>query len=56
LPCPASTIARIASSSIAASKASVSSAIIVSFIALRTSGRFSQMRATPGASWVSMVW
>ena len=34
---------------------SVSSAITVSFIALRRSGRFSQITATPCCRWVSMV-
>ena len=55
LPRPASTMARIASSSIAQSNASLNSAIIVSSMALRSSGRFSQISATPGASSVSMV-
>jgi hypothetical protein len=55
LPWPASTIARTSSSSPARSKASVSSAMTVSFIALRTSGRFSQIRATPAFSCVCRV-
>jgi len=55
LPWPASTIARTSSSSPARSNASVSSAMTTSFIALRSSGRFSQIRATPWFSCVCRV-
>src|SRR5216684_2051795 len=55
LPRPASTTARTAGSRSSSPKAAVSSAIIVSLKALRTSGRLSQRTATPRPAWISMV-
>src|SRR5437773_7270630 len=55
LPRPASTTARTAGSCSSSPNAAVSSAIIVSLKALRTSGRLSQRTATPRPAWISMV-
>src|SRR5438034_5318745 len=55
LPRPASTTARTAGSCSNSPKAAVSSAIIVSLKALRTSGRLSHKTATPRPAWISMV-
>src|SRR5438309_2989430 len=55
LPRPASTTARTAGFSSSSPKAALSSAIIVSLNALRTSGRLSQRTATPRPAWISMV-
>jgi hypothetical protein len=54
-PRPASTTARTAGSASSTPNAAVSSAIMVSLKALRTSGRLSQSTATPCSTWISMV-
>src|SRR6266853_659513 len=55
LPRPATTTARTTGSCSSSPNAAVSSAIIVSLKALRTSGRLSQSTATPRPAWISMV-
>src|SRR3989475_1348839 len=55
LPRPASTTARTAASASSSAKDVLSSVIMASLKALRTSGRLSQSTATPWPCWISIV-